>query len=104
MIDSPSTLPFASHQPAPPRPQAQPGDTAGAAKAAQEFEAFVIGEFVDVMFQGIEEDPMFGGGSGGQMFKSLLHREYANEIAASGGFGIADAVTAELLRAQENAR
>lgn len=104
MIDGPSTLPYASLQPAPPRPQAPARDTEGAAKAAQDFEAFVIGEFVEIMFQGLEEDEMFGGGSGGQMFQSLLHREYANKIAESGGFGIADAVTAELLRAQENAR
>jgi len=104
MIDAANTLPFASLQPAPPRPRAAEGDLEGARKAAQEFEAFVIGEFVEIMFQGTEEDAMFGGGSGGDMFKSLLHREYANEIAKAGGFGIADSVTAELLRAQENSR
>jgi|HigsolmetaAR201D_1030396.scaffolds.fasta_scaffold46397_2 flagellar protein FlgJ len=99
-IDGATTLAHAHLQPPPPRPQAA-GDVA---KAAREFEAFVIGEFVEIMFQGLEEDPVFGGGSGGQMFKSMLHREYARQIAESGGFGIADAVTAELLRAQENAR
>ena len=101
MIDTPVSLPY---QPAAPRPVAPAGDLDATRKAAESFEAFVIGEFVEIMFQGVEEDPVFGGGSGGQMFQSLLHREYANQIAESGGFGIADAVTAELLRAQENAR
>ncbi|MEZ5669610.1 MAG: rod-binding protein [Alphaproteobacteria bacterium] len=104
MIDTLGSTSFVNLQPAPPRPQAPSGDVEAARKSAQEFEAFVVGEFVETMFQGIDEDPMFGGGTGGRMFQSLLRREYANQIAESGGFGIADAVTAELLRAQENAR
>jgi len=104
MSDAISALPFADTRPRPPVPQVAAGDIEAARKAAEEFEAFFIGEFVETMFQGVGEDPMFGGGSGGQMFRSLLHREYANEMARSGGIGIADSVTAELLRAQENAQ
>lgn len=104
MSDSLSPVAFTSLQPSAPRMQVPEGDVAAARKAAENFEAYVVGEFVEIMFQGMEEDKMFGGGSGGQMFQSLLHREYANEIAESGGFGIADSVTAELLRAQENAQ
>lgn len=103
MIDSLNSLPLQTLRPAPIRPQSGV-DLEATRKAAQEFEAQVIGEFVELMFEGLEEDPVFGGGSGGEMFKSMLHREYANEIAKSGGFGITEAVTAELLRAQENAR
>jgi len=104
MTDAITALPFVDTRPRPPVPQVPAGDIEAAREAAQEFEAFFIGEFVETMFQGLDEDPLFGGGSGGRMFSSLLHREYAEEMSKSGGIGIADAVTAELLRAQENAR
>lgn len=102
MIDSVAT--YQSLQPPLRQPNAAGIDIEATRKAAQDFEAQVIGQFVELMFEGVGEDPMFGGGSGGEMFKSLLHTEYAKEIAASGGLGITDAVTAELLRAQENAQ
>lgn len=104
MIETISALPYADTRLAPPTPRAPTGDAEAARDAAREFEAFFIGEFVETMFQGVGEDPLFGGGAGGQMFASLLHREYANEIAKSDGIGIADAVTRELLHAQENAQ
>ena len=104
MIDATSATPYVNLSPEPPQPRAPDGDLDAARKAATEFEAFVVGEFVETMFKGVKEDPLFGGGSGGQMFQSLLHREYAEQIAESGGLGIADAVTKELLRAQENAQ
>ncbi len=85
-----------------PVPTPKPGDDVH--EAAETFEAFVLGQFVEIMFQGVDDDPLFGGGQGAAVYRSLLHREYANHMAASGGIGIADQVAAELLRAQETSQ
>jgi len=55
----------------------------------------------DAMFAGVESDKLFGGGSGENVYKSLLSQEYAKVAAKSGGTGIADAVQREILRMQE---
>jgi Rod binding domain-containing protein len=104
MTNAISAVPYTDTRPVPPTPHAPAGDAEAVREAARQFEAFFIGEFVETMFQGVGEDKMFGGGAGGEMFRSLLNREYANEMSKAGGIGIADAVAGELLRAQENAR
>lgn len=70
-------------------------------KTAQDFEAMFLGQMLQHMFSGIETDPMFGGGHGEDVFKSLLVDEYGKILARSGGVGVADHVKAELLRLQE---
>ena len=72
-----------------------------AKKAAQEFEGVFISEFLGNMFEGISTDGPFGGGQGEAMFRSLMLDEYGNQISASGGFGLADAITKSLLAHQE---
>lgn len=67
---------------------------------AQEFEAIFLSEMLEPMFSGIETKAPFGGGHGEEVFRGLLIQEYGNAIAAGGGLGIADAVRAELIRAQ----
>jgi Rod binding domain-containing protein len=76
-------------------------DQAGAAKVAQDFEAFFLAQAMDSMFAGIESDKLFGGGQGENVYKSLLSQEYAKVAAKSGGVGIADAVQREIIRMQE---
>lgn len=70
-------------------------------EAAQEFEAFFIGQMMENMMAGLETDPMFGGGAGEDMWRSLLNQEYGKEIAKSGRLGIADHVMRGMLAAQE---
>lgn len=70
-------------------------------KSAREFEAVFISEMMKPMFEGIETDPMFGGGFAEETYKSLMLQEYGNVITEAGGIGIADHVVAELLRIQE---
>jgi len=53
------------------------------------------------MFQGISTDGPFGGGAGEAMFRSLLMDQYGKAIADQGGFGLASAVKASLLKTQE---
>ena len=75
-----------------------------AAKAAQDFEAVFINEFMGAMFEGIKTDGPFGGGPGEAIFRSLMIDQYSKAVAKQGGFGLAAAVQKELLHAQENTR
>ncbi|MGE4064760.1 MAG: rod-binding protein [Rhodospirillaceae bacterium] len=70
-------------------------------EAAQEFEAFFIGQMMEHMMAGIEPNPMFGGGHGEQMWRSMLNQEYGKELAKSNKLGIADHVMRGMLMAQE---
>lgn len=72
-----------------------------AREAAESFEAFFISQMLSNMFSGIETDPLFGGGQGETVFRSLMIDEYGKSIASSGGLGIADNVMSELVRLQE---
>jgi peptidoglycan hydrolase FlgJ len=76
-------------------------NVAAAKKAAQQFEGVFISEFLGNMFDGISTDGPFGGGQGEAMFRSLMLDEYGKQMAASGGFGLADAITKSLLAHQE---
>ena len=69
--------------------------------AAEEFEAVFLGEMLAPVFEELETDGLFGGGSGERMYRSLLVQEYGRAMARSGGVGIADAVQREILRLQE---
>ncbi|WP_431857977.1 rod-binding protein [Azospirillum sp.] len=70
-------------------------------KAANEFETQFLSQMLAPMFETVETDPMFGGGHGEDMFRSLLVNEYGKQMSSRGGIGIADSVYRELLRAQE---
>lgn len=77
------------------------GDVKAANAAAEEFEAVMLTAMLKPVFENIETSEHFGGGEGEKMWKGLLVEEYAKEMAASGGIGIADQVRSELLRIQE---
>ena len=79
------------------------GGVAGskAREAAESFEAFFISQMLADMFAGVETDPLFGGGPGETVFRSLMIDEYGKSVASSGGIGIADNVLREIVRLQE---
>ncbi len=77
------------------------GTAAEARKAAEEFEAFFLAQFIDRMFEDLPTDGMFGGGHGEKVFRSLLSQEYGRVMARTGGVGIADSVYREILKQQE---
>ena len=70
-------------------------------KAADDFENTFVSQMVGMMFEGVQTDDTFGGGHGEDMFRSMLTNEYGKQITNRGGFGLADSVYKELLRAQE---
>ncbi len=77
------------------------GTAVEARKAAEDFEAFFLAQFIDRMFQDLPTDGMFGGGQGEKVFRSLLSQEYGKVMARTGGVGIADSVYREILKHQE---
>jgi Rod binding domain-containing protein len=81
-------------------PGAKP-DNAAMRKTAEEFESFFLSQTLESMFAGVNADPVFGGGSGETVFRSLMLQEYGKVAARSGGVGIADSVYREMIRLQE---
>lgn len=79
-----------------------PAAAAEARRVAEEFESFFVSHMLESMFSTIGVDPVFGGGQGETVYRSLLLQEYGKVAARRGGFGIADAVQREMLRLQEN--
>ncbi|NQV57138.1 MAG: rod-binding protein [Rhodospirillales bacterium] len=77
---------------------------AEAAKVAQDFEAFFLGQMLQPMFQNLEAAPPFGGGPGDKIWRAMMVDEMGKAMAKSGGIGLADSVQAEILRMQENSQ
>jgi len=85
-------------------PVAPPAGTGTEAirKAAQDFEAMAIGQFLAPMFDTVDTaHGLFGGGAGEETWKPMLIAEFGKHIAAHGGFGLAAPVMAAMLRMQE---
>jgi len=74
--------------------------TVATKKVAQQFEGVLISQLLNNMFEGVKTDETFGGGSGEDMFRSLMVDEYGKQIAAQGGLGLSDSVSRELLKQQ----
>lgn len=72
-----------------------------AKKAAEEFESVFVTNMLETMFSGLSTEPPYGGGQGEKVFRSLMLNEYAKNISAAGGFGIADHVYREVIAIQE---
>lgn len=86
------------------KPAAQPAlakNEAQVIKAAEDFEALFINEFLSSMFESVPTDGPFGGGPGEGIFRSMMIDEYSKTIARQGGFGLTDAVKRQLIAMQE---
>ena len=70
-------------------------------KAAKEFEAVFLNQFVGTMFEGMETDGMFGGGPGEKMWQGFLVQHISDSFAERGGIGIADMVIQQLTQDAE---
>jgi peptidoglycan hydrolase FlgJ len=91
-------------------PAVAAGATPGAAqpvppevrRAAEDFESVFISQILSQMRVGFgPPGPAGAAGGADDPFASMLRDEYARIVSRSGGIGLADAVTRELLRAQE---
>ena len=77
-------------------------DVAAAKKTGEDFEAYFLSQSFENMFSGLNTDPMFGGGSGESIYRSMMIQEYSKVAARTHATGIADEVTREILRMQEH--
>lgn len=72
-------------------------------EAAEDFEAMFLSEMFNHMFSGLDVDPMFGGGHGEEMFRSMMVQEYGKIMARShNGIGLADHIQKAMLDIQQN--
>ena len=76
-------------------------DPAQVKAAAQEFEAVFMSQMLEHMFAGVETNELLGGGDAEDIYRSMMVEEYGKLTAKSGGIGVADHVTRQLLQDQE---
>ena len=92
-------LPVAA-APKPARPS-QSADPAKIAKSAHDFEAMAIGQLLQPMFDTVDTaHNKFGGGPGEEAWKPMMVQEFAKQIEAHGGLGLAKPVYDAMLRMQ----
>ncbi len=77
-------------------------EPAKVAKAANDFEAMAIGQLLQPMFDTVNTAKnAFGGGAGEEAWKPMLVQEFAKQIQAHGGLGLAKPVYDAMIRMQE---
>lgn len=73
-------------------------------KAAQDFEAMVLGQLIAPMFATVETSKgPFGGGAAEEAWRPMLSQEIGRHIARGNGLGLAVPVFRQMLLAQEQA-
>ncbi|MBI3446496.1 MAG: rod-binding protein [Magnetospirillum sp.] len=102
LVPSMASTPYYDPTKGPSAMPAVTSNTKQAAKAGRQFEAMFMSQMFQHMFEGIKTDGIFGGGSGEEMFRSLLIDEYGKMVANKGnGIGIGAGVQKMLLSHQE---
>lgn len=72
-------------------------------RTAREFESVFFAQMFKPMWDGVETDPLFGGGHGEDVMRDFLVQEYGKAAARSNTSGLSDAVLNEMIRIQEQA-
>jgi Rod binding domain-containing protein len=86
-------------------PTAQPSAAELAKRAdiratAESFESSFLSVMLGQMFSLVQQSEPFGGGQGEAMFKSFMADAFAKQMTKSGGVGITDVVSKEMLKLQ----
>jgi Rod binding domain-containing protein len=77
----------------------QPDDKTKA--VARDFEAVFLSQMMSHMFEGVETDPLFGGGPGEDMFRGMLVQEYGQQMAKGRGIGISAQLQKMMIQMQQ---
>ena len=73
-------------------------------KQSDDFETVFLEQTLDRLTEnGGKDGPLGEGGTGGDVYRSMLAKEYAGSIVKSGGVGISGQVYRQLLQLQEGA-
>ncbi|HYG86952.1 MAG TPA: rod-binding protein [Azospirillum sp.] len=82
-----------------PRPVAAPASGAHTAEdVATEFEAMVVSQMLQSMFEGVGTGGAFGGGDAERTWRGFMLQEYGRAIAEAGTLGVGRMVHAEIAR------
>ena len=65
-------------------------------KVSQEFDAIFIKQMLNVMRKSVSKTGLMDGGMAEEIFEDMLYDEYAQKMAESGSFGIADMIYKQL--------
>ena len=94
------TLAAAASAPPAPLPAATPEQRAKIDTTAHAFEAQLIGQMLQPMFEGLSSEGPFSGGESEGTFRSFMVDAIGKQVAKAGGIGIAAPVAREMLRMQ----
>jgi Rod binding domain-containing protein len=79
----------------------QAADPTKIAKSANDFEAMALGQLLQPMFDTVDRShSAFGGGPGEEAWKPMLVQEFAKQIQAHGGLGLAKPIYDAMIRMQ----
>lgn len=73
-------------------------------RAAQDFEAVLLGQLSGLMLQTTPQDETFGGGQGEEVWRGFMAEQMGKEMARGGGIGLATHVYDQMIRMQEAGR
>ncbi|WP_127090883.1 rod-binding protein [Aquabacter cavernae] len=76
---------------------AQKGAVQGNSETYRQFEAMILSSFVQNMMPA-KASSVFGSGTAGEVWRSMLSEKIANEASKAGGIGIAQRVSASVAR------
>jgi flagellar protein FlgJ len=76
--------------------------SAGLRKQAQDLEGTFLNTLMSQMFSSIKTDGAFGGGFAEQTWRGMQSEQFASAMAQSGGIGLADQITTNLMQAQQS--
>ncbi|MGL1922171.1 MAG: rod-binding protein [Hyphomicrobiales bacterium] len=69
-------------------------------ETAQEFEAMFLSNMLEQMYSDVKLEKPFGGGNSEGIYRSMLIGKYAENMAASGGIGIASQLKDSMYKMQ----
>ena len=76
------------------------GEAREAREAAQAFEAQFLSQMFQLVTDAMPVDPVFGGGQGEKMFRSMLTEQWAESASQNGATGLSDTIMHELIQQQ----
>jgi Rod binding protein len=71
-------------------------------KAAQDFEAVLLNMVIKAMWKTVPKSELFEENSATKIYEGLMHSSLSEEMASSGGLGIAKVLAQQLRREQKN--
>jgi Rod binding domain-containing protein len=82
-------------------PRTHAPSAADAARVGGEFETMFLSQMLGHMVSNMPTNGPFGGGFGEEMFRSMQVDEWSKALVNRGGIGLAQSITREILRLQE---